>query len=163
MPETAVDTAARWLDGEQQASWRAFLSGSTRLFDRLDRDLRVHHGISLPEYEILVRLSEATRRRLRMAELAASLAHSRSRVTHTVSRLERLGAVVREACTTDGRGVEAVLTATGWQLLAAAAPVHVAGVREHFVDRVDPQDFAAVGRAFGATAERLDGDCDGGP
>ena len=161
MPETAVDTATRWLDSEQQASWRAFLSGSTRLFDRLDRDLRVHHGISLPEYEILVRLSEATRRRLRMAELASSLAHSRSRVTHTVSRLERLGAVVREACTTDGRGVEAVLTDTGWQLLVAAAPVHVAGVREHFVDRVDPQDFAAVGRAFGTTAERLDGDCDG--
>jgi len=162
MPDAAVDTeTARWLDSEQQATWRAFLSGTTRLFDRLDRDLRVHHGISLPEYEILVRLSEATRRRLRMAELASSLAHSRSRVTHTVSRLERLGAVVREACTTDGRGVEAVLTDTGWQLLVAAAPVHVAGVREHFVDRVDPQDFAAVGRAFGTTAERLDGDCDG--
>jgi len=163
MPDAAVDTeTARWLDSEQQATWRAFLSGTTRLFDRLDRDLRVHHGISLPEYEILVRLSEASGRRLRMAELASSLAHSRSRVTHTVSRLEQLGAVVREACSTDGRGVEAVLTEAGRQRLVDAAPVHVAGVREHLVDLVDRKDLVVVGRVFGATAAHLADDCDDG-
>lgn len=159
-PPEAAET--RWLDAEEQAAWRAFLSGSTRLFDRLDRDLRVHHGISLPEYEILVRLSEAPERRLRMALLASSLAHSRSRVTHTVSRLERLGAVEREACSTDGRGVEAVLTKVGLDLLVSAAPVHVAGVREHLVDLAGKDAFAAVGRVFGATARALDGDCPSG-
>ena len=49
----------QWLDQEQQRAWRAFLVGSTLLMDRLDRQLREQHGLSLPEYEILVRLSEA--------------------------------------------------------------------------------------------------------
>ena len=149
---------ARWLDSDQQASWRAFLSGTTRLFERLEGDLREQCGLSLPEYEILVRLSDAPARRLRMAELAESLAHSRSRVTHTVARLERHGAVTRTACPTDGRGVVAELSDEGWELLVAAAPVHVAGVRAYLVDLADPDDFAAVGRVFAAAADRLGGE-----
>ena len=97
-----------WLDAEQQRAWRAYLVGTTLLMDRLDRDLRAHHELSLPEYEVLVRLSECPGHRLRMASLADSLSHSRSRVTHTVSRMERAGLVERVSCTSDGRGVEAV-------------------------------------------------------
>src|SRR5664279_5955507 len=82
---TDESTDIRWLDQEQQRSWRAFLVGTTLLMDRLDRDLREHHNLSMPEYEILVRLSEADERRLRMAVLADSVSHSRSRVTHTLS------------------------------------------------------------------------------
>ena len=84
---------AGWI-ASQQRDWRSFLLGTTRLFDRLDRDLREQHALSLPEYEILVRLSEAPDQCLRMAELASSVSHSRSRVTHTVSRLEAAGLVV---------------------------------------------------------------------
>ena len=76
-----------WLDEAQQRSWRAFLVGTTLLMDRLDRDLRDQHRISLPEYEILVRLSEAEGNRMRMAMLADSVSHSRSRVTHTITRM----------------------------------------------------------------------------
>ncbi len=149
---------ARWLDSEQQASWRAFLSGTTRLFERLDRELRDRSGISLPEYEILVRLSESPSGQLRMAELASSLAHSRSRVTHTVARLEAIGAVRRRACPTDGRGVVALLTDEGRQVLVEAAPGHVDAVRDYLVDVASPEDFAAVGRVFGATAQLLGDD-----
>lgn len=145
----------RWLETEQQVAWRAFVSGATRLFDQLDRDLRLRFGISLPEYEVLVRLSEAPDAQLRMAELASSLAHSRSRVTHTVARLEKTGAVSRGACSTDGRGVVAKLTETGWELLTSAAPVHVNGVRDYLVDLAGDDDFAAVGRVFDATAKLL--------
>ncbi len=148
-------TGTRWLDGKQQASWRAFVSGATRLFDQLDRDLRLRFGISLPEYEVLVRLSEAPDRQLRMAELASSLSHSRSRVTHTVARLEKSGAVSRGACPTDGRGVVATLTDAGWELLTVAAPIHVAGVRDYLVDLADDDDFAALGRVFAATSRHL--------
>jgi hypothetical protein len=100
-----VDTAAApaahdgdWLDPAQQRAWRAYLVGTTLLMDRLDRELRDQHRISLPEYEILVRLSEAEGHRMRMAELADSVSHSRSRVTHTVSRMEAAGLVARDAC-----------------------------------------------------------------
>ena len=151
-----VDTHdVAWLDEQQQRAWRAYLVGTTLLMDRLDRDLRERHRISLPEYEILVRLSEAEGNRLRMAMLADSVSHSRSRVTHTVTRMEAAGLVARDACLSDGRGVEAVLTDQGRQALVDAAPTHVAGVRRLLVDVVDDDDFQAVGRVFDAVTDQL--------
>jgi DNA-binding MarR family transcriptional regulator len=146
----------RWLDEDQQRAWRAFLLGTTLLTDRLDRDLREKHDLSLPEYEILVRLSETDSRSLRMAELADAVKNSRSRITHTIARMERDGLVVRRQCSEDGRGVTACLTETGWQRLVAAAPDHVASVREALVDVVEPEDMAAIGRAFTAVVQKLE-------
>src|SRR5688572_1093561 len=122
---TAHTHETLWLDADQQRSWRAYLVGTTLLMDRLDRDLRARHDLSLPEYEVLVRLSESEDHRLRMALLADSLSHSRSRVTHMVTRLERAGLVERGSCSSDGRGVEARLTEQGYALLQRAAPTHV--------------------------------------
>ncbi len=152
---TVDSSDVAWLDPQQQRSWRAFLVGTTLLMDRLDRELREQHRISLPEYEILVRLAEADGHRLRMAMLADSVSHSRSRVTHTVSRMETAGLVARDACVSDGRGVEAVLTEQGRAALANAAPTHVAGVRRFLVDLVDDDDFEAVGRVFDAVTDKL--------
>ena len=145
----------RWLDAGQQHSWRALIMGMTLLVDRLDDDLRRNHGISLTEYEILVRLSEPADRRLRMAQLADALAHSRSRVTHTVSRLEKAGLVQRQTSPDDGRGVVCTMTPAGWDLLVQMAPTHVAGVREHLVDLASPEDFAALGRVMDAVSDNL--------
>jgi DNA-binding MarR family transcriptional regulator len=151
----AQHPAAPWLDEQQQRSWRAYLVGTTLLMDRLDRELREQHQLSLPEYEILVRLSEADGDRLRMATLADSLSHSRSRVTHTVSRMEAAGLVVRDACLSDGRGVEAVMTDQGRRALVEASPTHVAGVRRMLVDLAGSDDFEAVGRVFDAVTDAL--------
>lgn len=145
----------RWLDAEQQQSWRAFIVGSTLLTDTLDRELRQAHGISLAEYEILVRLSESPERTLRMAEIADSMQHSRSRVTHTVSRMEKAGLIRRVAAEGDKRGVDAVMTPEGWALLKAAAHTHVTGVREHFVDVAEPADYQAMGRMMNAVSDQL--------
>jgi DNA-binding MarR family transcriptional regulator len=152
---TQEDPVVSWLDEQQQRSWRAYLVGTTLLMDRLDRELREQHRLSLPEYEILVRLAEAEGHRMRMAMLADSVSHSRSRVTHTVSRMETAGLVVRDSCISDGRGVEAVLTDQGRAALESAAPTHVAGVRQFLVDLVDEDDFEAVGRVFDAVTDRL--------
>ena len=94
-------------------SWRAYIMGTELLQHRLDRELREEHDISFSEYEILVRLSEADDGRMRMAILADSMSHSRSRVTHTIARMEKAGLVYREASRSDGRGVEAVMTDEG--------------------------------------------------
>jgi DNA-binding MarR family transcriptional regulator len=144
-----------WLDEDQQHTWRAYLVGTTLLMERLDRDLREQHDLSMPEYEILVRLSEAPDRRMRMAVLAESVSHSRSRVTHTIARLEKDGLVSRAACVSDGRGVEAALTERGMNVLEEAAPTHVAGVRRFLVDLAGEHDFEAVGRVFDAVTDRL--------
>jgi DNA-binding MarR family transcriptional regulator len=157
MASMATTTQTRWLSAEQQRAWRAYLVGTTLLTERLDRDLREQHDLSLPEYEILVRLSEVPDRQLRMAELADSLSHSRSRVTHTVARMEAEGLILRTSCPSDRRGVIAEMTDKGFEVLREAAHTHVAGVREHLVDVADTADFAAVGRVFDSVADKLVG------
>lgn len=145
----------QWLTSEQQGVWRAYLLGTTLLNDRLDRDLRERHAVSLSEYEILVRLSESDDGMLRMAELADSVKNSRSRVTHTVARLEREGFVVRRQCTSDGRGVFAQITASGRRKLVSAAPDHVESVRAALIDVAPAEDLAAMTRVFSAVADAL--------
>jgi DNA-binding MarR family transcriptional regulator len=155
-----VDAAApepnetRWLETGQQRSWRALVMGTTLLFDRLDDDLRLAHDISLVEYDILVRLSERDGQ-MRMAALADALAHSRSRVTHTVTRMEKAGLVIRSSSPDDGRGILATLTHQGRELLERAAPTHVDGVRAHLVDLAAQDDFAALGRVMDAVSDHL--------
>lgn len=145
----------RWLDASQQRDWRSYVEGSVRLNDLLDRDLKAKHGLSVSEYEILVRLSEAPERRLRMAELAEHASQSRSRLSHTCSRLESKGLVFRGGCPNDKRGVYAHLTEKGFDALDRAARDHVETVRDYFVDLVEPEDLEAIGRAFSAVHKRI--------
>src|SRR3978361_492700 len=119
----------RWLDEEEQRTWRAFLSATQLLFDQLDRELQRDAKIPHAYYEILVRLSEAPDRTMRMSQLADSTLSSRSRLSHAVSRLEESGWVERQSCPTDRRGQLAVLTDRGFAALEAAAPGHRGGVR----------------------------------
>jgi DNA-binding MarR family transcriptional regulator len=153
--ETTTETP--WLTKDQQRIWRSFLSGSIVLNERLDRDLRTAHGLSMPEYEILVRLSEAPNRSIRMAELADAVSHSRSRVTHTIARLEREGIVLRGQCSEDGRGVSAVLTDHGFSVLEEAAHTHVRGVHDYFVDNASTEEFEVIGRVMAQVTEHLNG------
>jgi DNA-binding MarR family transcriptional regulator len=145
----------RWLDDSQQRSWRALMMGTTLLQERLDDDLRREFGMSLNEYEVLVRLSERPGRAMRMAQLADAMAHSRSRVTHTVARMQAAGYITRGTTPEDGRGVIATMTDKGYDLLVRAAPCHVESVRRNLVDLVDEADFAAVGRVFDRVADHL--------
>lgn len=144
-----------WLDDEEQANWRAYLEGSSRLADELDRALKEGAGLDLDDYEVLVHLSEAPERRVRMSELAEDLLASRSRLTYRVDRLVAAGLVCRERCEHDGRVVYAVLTDRGWDRLVAAAPIHVSSVRRHLLDAMTPEEFAVIGRVFGAIAASL--------
>jgi DNA-binding MarR family transcriptional regulator len=140
--------ATPWLDASQQQAWRAFYLGTAALMDRLDRELRERHDLSLPEYEILVRLSEAPDRALRMAELAESVGNSRSRMTHTIARMERAGYVVRRSCPSDRRGVLAELRETGYRKLVEAAPDHVESVRGALVDVLPADQLQTLGQAM---------------
>src|SRR4051794_24516646 len=109
-------TKPRWLDDDEQKTWRAFLDVIRLLTERLDRDLQVH-GIPHGYYEILVRLSEAPDRSLRMSHLAETSISTRSRVSHAISRLEELGWVRRESFPGDRRGQVAILTDEGYAAL----------------------------------------------
>ena len=129
----------RWLDEREQHAWRSYLAMTRLLAAQLDRELQ--HDSSLPHtyYEILVRLSEAPGRSLRMSELASVSESSRSRLSHAVARLTEAGWVRREGCATDRRGAFAILTDEGFAALDAAAPAHVESVRRHMFDRLSPE------------------------
>ncbi len=144
---TQITTTTRWLSAPEQEHWRAYLRGSRLLEAALDKDLQ-SHGVQLTEYEIISRLSEAPRHRLRMSSLADLVVQSRSRLTHTAARLERRGWVRREACLEDRRGVELVLTDSGLEAVREMAEVHVESVRRNIVDTMTPQQFAALGEAM---------------
>lgn len=144
-----------WLSDDEQEHWRAYIVGSQLLQSALDRDLRAQHGISFAEYEVLVRLTEAHEQCLRMAALAESLHHSRSRVTHTVARMEKAGLVRREGVTEDGRGVMATLTDTGAEMTRTAAHTHVRGVRRYLVDVAEDGELQTLGGLFLRVWHRL--------
>jgi DNA-binding MarR family transcriptional regulator len=143
----------RWLDDDEQKAWRAWLFSAMLLQDRLDRELTSETGISHAYYEILVALSEAPERMMRMSELADRCLSSRSRLSHAVSRLEERGWVRRQVCADDGRGLLAVLTDEGFAALEGAAPVHVESVRTHLFDQLSPAQIAAL-RDIGETLLR---------
>jgi DNA-binding MarR family transcriptional regulator len=145
----------RWLSDDEQVSWRAWIAASLLLPDRLSRDLQEQAGISLPDYEILVYLSEAPGKRLRMSELADRTLSSRSRLSHQVDRLTDAGLVDRQPCSDDRRGYFAVLTPQGWDFLVKTAPVHVESVREHLVDVLTPEEFAEFGRLCAKVADQI--------
>jgi len=145
----------RWLSDDEQLVWRAYLEATQRLWERLDHELDDRGGVSLAEYEVLARLSEAPDRSLRMSELADQVVSSRSRLTHTVTRMESRRLVRRRPSVRDGRGVMCELTDTGMETLAERARVHVEGVREHLFDQMDAEETEVVGRVLARVAEHL--------
>ena len=134
-----MKTQIRWLSTDEQRSWRAFISACRRLFAEMDAHLQHIAGIPHAYYEILVRLSEAPGRELRMTQLADASTSSKSRLSHAVARLEERGWIERSACPTDRRGQVARLTDEGFAALDAAAQEHVELVRQMIFDRLSPE------------------------
>jgi DNA-binding MarR family transcriptional regulator len=161
---TPEGTGTRWLSDDEQCTWRDFLIAWQWLFASVDGQLQRDAGIPLAYYEILVRLSEAPDRALRMTQLAAASSSSKSRVSHAVARLEERGWVRRVDCPTDRRGQIAQLTDEGFAALSMAAPGHVEQVRRVLFDALSPEQLgqlAGISETILAAASSApaDGDC----
>lgn len=155
-PETEVTPSEpRWLTDDEQHVWRDFLDVVRLMMERLNRQMVESNGMTVAEYEVLVKLSEAPDRRMRMSELADSVVNSRSRLTHTVRRMEERGWVVREDCESDRRGILCVLLPDGFAVLEAAAPGHVGAVRAIVFDVLEAGDVAALGVAMSKVRKGL--------
>lgn len=134
----------RWLDEEEQHAWRAVLRAGHLVRLAMEAALDAH-DVSLGEYELMSMVSEAPGLRMRMATLAELVVQSRSRVSHTASRLERRGWVQRVPSVEDGRGVVLVLTPEGREVLEELAPVHVESVRQALLDHLSREEFLTYG------------------
>jgi DNA-binding MarR family transcriptional regulator len=151
-PDTDGDDVP-WLDADEQEAWRAYLEATTRVTDRLNDDLKRAFGLTLEDYEVLVFLSEAPDRRMRMADLAGALLASRSRLTYRIDRLEAAGLVARRPCPSDGRAIWAELTDAGHQRLVEAAPHHVRGVRAALLDHFTHDEWLRLGSILRRVAD----------
>jgi DNA-binding MarR family transcriptional regulator len=160
---TTNDTeTVRELATEELAAWRGLLRVHSALVKALDAELLTEHDLPLTSYEVLINLQAAPGHRRRMAELAEGVLLSRSGMTRLVDRLERDGLLERDACTEDGRGMFAVLTDKGEELLSRARRTHLDGVRERFLQhfsRDELEQFAgAWNRVVPGSADLSPGD-----
>ena len=138
------------LTPEQLAAWSGFLQGHAQIVRALDAELEREHELPLTSYDVLIQLSLAPDRRLRMFELADAVVLSRSGLTRLVERLERDGLVERERGVADLRQMYARLTDRGFELVADATPTHIAGIKERFLERLSDEQtkqLAAIWRA----------------
>lgn len=145
-----------WLSEREMAAWRAYVETVSDLAGALEHDL-AEHGLTLGDYQVLVYLSEAERREMRMCDLADRLQLSPSGLTRRLDGLVAAGYVARRASETDRRVMMAVLTAEGLDALARTAPHHVASVRRHIFDHLDDAQVEAMASIFTAIARGLDG------
>jgi DNA-binding MarR family transcriptional regulator len=136
------------LNETEMRAWRGFIETATTLLATLDNELQIAHGLSAGDYEVLVNLSEAAEHSMRMTELAGRLHLSPSGMTRRVDGLVKGGLVERRRCDNDRRGSYAVLTDAGRKRLEQAAPTHVRGVREHFVDRLNDEQLENIALAI---------------
>ena len=155
---TGAAVAFRELTDDQLAAWSGFLMGHARIVRALDAELEREHGLPLSSYDVLIQLSLAPDRRLRMFELADAIVLSRSGLTRLVDRLERGGLVERERGAADPRQMYARLTDRGFEVLEDATPTHIAGIKERFLERLSDEQtkqLAAIWRAvLGPEVER---------
>ena len=147
----------RWLNVEEMRAWRAYMVGTALLDAQLNRDLLEEHQLALADYELLVRLSEAPGGQIRMSALAGQVASSKSRISHQVGRMEEVGLVRRQESPGDRRGVLAVLTNHGQEVLRSAAPTHVRSVRDNLLDLLSDQERLVLAEVFERVVSHLRG------
>ncbi|QNE76819.1 MarR family transcriptional regulator [Streptomyces finlayi] len=153
---TATTGEPRWLTDEEQSVWRAYRDATTLLEDHLDRQLQRDAGMPHIYYGLLVQLSQAPRRQMRMTGLAKDAKITRSRLSHAIARLEKNGWVRREDCPSDKRGQNAVLTEEGFAMLRRSAPGHVTAVRQAMFDRLTPDQVRGLGEIMRVMAAGLE-------
>src|SRR5688572_22157232 len=147
-----------WLPAEAQQLWRRWLRLNALLPGALHRELQADAGLSLPDFDVLVQLTDSPEGRVRVSDLARGLHWERSRVSHHITRMERRGVVRREECRDDGRGAWVVLTEQGRAVIEQAAPAHVATVRRLVFDALTPQEAEVMAEVIEKVLARLEGE-----
>lgn len=147
-----------WLSAEDERLWRRWLRLNALLPGALQHALQADAGLSLPDFDVLVQLTDSPEGRVRVNDLARALNWERSRVSHHVTRMERRGLVQREECRDDGRGAFVVLTEDGRAAIERAAPAHVRTVRSLVFDALTPTETEVMASAVDKVLERLEGE-----
>lgn len=144
-----------WLNDDEQHMWRQWMGLDAELLATLNRELQADAGLSNPDYQVLVVLTDTAEGRIRVSDLAASLQWERSRVSHHVVRMEKRQLVSRLGCPDDGRGAFVRITETGRAAIARAAPGHVRAVRRLVFDALTADEVIQLGEIFQRLRSRI--------
>ncbi len=136
-------------------AWRGWIETSRRVLAYLERDLRANSGLTMDDYEVLINLSEADGRKMRLSDLGASVVQSPSRLSQRIDRMERDGLVERQRSSDDGRVFFAALTDGGYAALTQAAPLHVAAVRRVLIDRLGENEIEFLAGVLPRLADEI--------
>ena len=151
-----MSSDVRWLTVEEERVWRRWLTLNARLSATLQKELHDDAGLSMPDFEVLVHLTDSPEGRVRVNDLARLLQWERSRVSHHVTRMESRRMVQRVECAEDGRGAFVVITPQGRAAIERAAPGHVNTVRRLVFDVLSPEEIDAFGMIIEKALARLD-------
>jgi DNA-binding MarR family transcriptional regulator len=146
----------RWLTGQEEHLWRRWLTLNARLSATLHRELQNDAGLSMPDFEVLVHLTDRPEGRMRVTDLARLLQWERSRVSHHVTRMESRRLVQRVECAEDGRGAFVVITPQGRAAIEQAAPGHVSTVRRLVFDALTPEEIDSLATIIDKALAQLD-------
>jgi DNA-binding MarR family transcriptional regulator len=146
----------RWLTAQEEHLWRRWLTLNARLSATLHRELQNDAGLSMPDFEVLVHLTDRPEGRMRVTDLARLLQWERSRVSHHVTRMESRRLVQRVECAEDGRGAFVVITPQGRAAIEQAAPGHVSTVRRLVFDALTPEEIDALATIIDKALAQLD-------
>lgn len=152
-------TDVRWLTAEEQQAWRGLLDMEAKLDLRLNREMVASAGISLPDFAVLVQLSEHVDGEMRVLELARALGWEKSRLSHHLNRMQQRGLIERRVCPSDRRGAVVALAEAGRRTIETAAPLHVESVRKYVFDVLSRAQVTALAALTGAVVAGLDATC----
>ena len=152
----AMSSDVRWLSAQEERVWRRWLTLNARLSATLHKELQDDAGLSMPDFEVLVHLTDSPQGRIRVTDLAKALQWERSRVSHHVTRMERRRLVQRVECAEDGRGAFIVITPQGRAAIEQAAPGHVNAVRRLVFDALSDEEVNAFATIIEKALTQLD-------
>ena len=144
------------LDDAEELLWRSLTRLVITVPRAMSADLEGSRGLTVTEYLVLMHLSEAPQRQLRMSELAERTALSASRITRVVDLMGGRGLVTRHPSPEDGRSMLAMLTRQGLQTLRKAYPEHLRSVRRNVFDHLNADETASVGEVLSRLADAVD-------
>ena len=151
-----MSTDVPWLTDEQEQVWRRWLTVNALLPATLHRELQADAGLSLPDFDVLVQLTDTPLGRVRVNDLALALQWEKSRVSHHVTRMERRGLIRREECREDARGAFVVITPEGQAAIEHAAPGHVRTVRQLIFDQLTDDELNCLATITRKVLTRLE-------
>ncbi|MDQ2845596.1 MAG: MarR family transcriptional regulator [Actinomycetota bacterium] len=157
LPDESLDQVA-WLTAAEQQAWRTVHRLRGPLIGALGRQLAKDSGLSMPDYEVLVALSESANGVVHVRDLLRSTDWEASRLSHHLTRMQARRLVGRQSCPQDGRSSEVYITDAGRTAIEQAAPAHVAAVRAQFIDLLTPAQLATLADIGQLVADRLEAD-----